>query len=140
AAACLATALMLLAIYRRLSALRVRLPALLAVLATPAIVMLLGLPFSFFSAMGLFLVVGAGVDYAIFQREHPGEDGKWTRVGIVLAALMTCISVGLLGLSSVLPVKSFGVTVAVGIFVSLALSPLARGRGPGVSDGEEIES
>ncbi|MDP1627316.1 MMPL family transporter [Parvibaculum sp.] len=140
AAACLATALMLLSIYRRLSALRVLLPALLAVLATPAIVMLLGLPFSFFSAMGLFLVVGAGVDYAIFQREHPGEDGKWTRVGIVLAALMTCISVGLLGLSSVLPVKSFGVTVAVGIFVSLALSPLARGRGPGVSDGEEIES
>lgn len=130
AAACLATALMLLAIYRRLSALRVLLPALVAVLATPAIVMLLGLPFSFFSAMGLFLVVGAGVDYAIFQREHPGEDGKWTRVGIVLAALMTCISVGLLGLSSVLPVKSFGVTVAVGIFVSLALSPLARGARP----------
>ncbi|ABS63115.1 putative lipoprotein transmembrane [Parvibaculum lavamentivorans DS-1] len=140
AAACFATALMLLLIYRRLAALRILVPALLAVLVTPAIVMLLGLPFSFFSAMGLFLVVGAGVDYAIFQREHPGEDGKWTRVGIVLAALMTCISVGLLGLSSVLPVKSFGVTVAVGIFVSLALSPLARGRSVRVSGGEESES
>lgn len=128
AGACLATALMLLLIYRRFSALRILMPALLAVLATPAIVMALGLPFSFFSAMGLFLVVGAGVDYAIFQREHPGDDGKWTRVGIVLAALMTCISVGLLGFSSVLPVRSFGVTVAVGIFLSLALSPLARRR------------
>ncbi|MEQ8266973.1 MAG: hypothetical protein RH982_07245 [Parvibaculum sp.] len=128
AGACLATALMLLLIYRRLSALRILVPALLAVLATPALVMIFGLPFSFFSAMGLFLVVGAGVDYAIFQREHPGDDGKWTRVGIVLAALMTCISVGLLGFSSVLPVKSFGVTVAVGIFLSLALSPLARSR------------
>lgn len=128
ACACLATALMLLLIYRRLSSLRVLLPAFLAVIATPAIVMAFGLPFSFFSAMGLFLVMGAGVDYAIFQREHPGDDGKWTRVGIVLAALMTCISVGLLGLSSVLPVRSFGVTVAVGVFLSLALSPLARSR------------
>ncbi|MEX2249512.1 MAG: hypothetical protein WD671_07740, partial [Parvibaculum sp.] len=135
AAACFMTGLMLLVIYREVSALRVLLPALLAVMATPAMVMLLGLPFSFFSAMGLFLVVGAGVDYAIFQREHPDENGKWTRVGIVLAALMTCISVGLLGLSSVLPVRSFGVTVAVGIFVSLALSPLARGRRAGASSG-----
>jgi predicted exporter len=140
AAACFMAGVMLLLIYREFSALRVLLPALLAVMATPAIVMLLGLPFSFFSAMGLFLVLGAGVDYAIFQREHPDENGKWTRVGIVLAALMTCISVGLLGLSSVLPVRSFGVTVAVGIFVSLALSPLARGRRAGASSGEEIES
>ena len=97
-----------------------------AVLAPPPLVMALGIPFSFFSAMGLFLVVGAGVDYAIFQREAADANSRWTRVGIVLAALMTCISVGLLGFSSVLPVKSFGVTVAVGIFLSLVLSPLAR--------------
>src|SRR3546814_15658129 len=79
--------------------------------------------------MGLFLVVGAGVDYAIFQWEHPKEDGTWTRVGIVLAASMTCISVGLLGLSSVLPVRSFGLTVAIGILLSLISSPLVRGWG-----------
>jgi len=97
-----------------------------ALVVTPAITGLAGIPFSFFSAMGLFLVVGAGVDYAIFQWEHPLDEGKWTRVGIVLAALMTCISVGLLGLSSVLPVRSFGVTVAVGILLSVLLSPLVR--------------
>jgi len=140
AAACFMTGLMLLGIYREFSALWVLLPALLAVIITPTIVTMLGLPFSFFSAMGLFLVLGAGVDYAIFQREHPGETGKWTRVGIVLAALMTCISLGLLGLSSVLPVRSFGVTVAVGIFVSLALSPFARGRRADISSEDEIES
>ncbi|HEX7775986.1 MAG TPA: hypothetical protein VF449_05610, partial [Parvibaculum sp.] len=124
--AALFTGLMLLAVYRRFSALKIMLPTVIAMLATPAITTLCGLPFSFFSAMGLFLVVGAGVDYAIFQWEHPSEAGRWTRVGIVLAALMTCISVGLLGLSSVLPVKSLGVTVAIGIFLSLVLSPLVR--------------
>lgn len=128
AGALLATAILLMLLEARLAALRALLPALLAVLATPPLVMLLGIPFSFFSAMGLFLVVGAGVDYAIFQREPSDTNSRWTRVGIVIAALMTCISVGLLGLSSVLPVTSFGVTVAVGIFLSLILSPLARSR------------
>ncbi|MBO6904626.1 MAG: hypothetical protein JJ865_06685, partial [Parvibaculum sp.] len=126
AGALLATGLLLLLLERRLPVLRALLPALLATLATPPLVMALGLPFSFFSAMGLFLVVGAGVDYAIFQREPSHPDSRWTRAGIVLAALMTCISVGMLGFSSVLPVRSFGVTVAVGIFLSLVLSPLAR--------------
>ena len=127
-ASILATGILLLLAYRRLDALRIMLPMVTAVLVTPAIGMLLGQPFSFFSAMGLFLVVGAGVDYAIFQWESPREEGRWTRVGIALAALMTCISVGLLGLSSVLPVRSFGITVAIGVFLSLTLSPIVRKR------------
>lgn len=135
----LLTSLVLLAVYRRFSALRIMLPTVIALAVTPAITSLLGLPFSFFSAMGLFLVVGAGVDYAIFQWEHPREGGTWTRVGIVLAASMTCISVGLLGLSSVLPVRSFGLTVAIGILLSLVLSPLVRGWEYGASLGEEHE-
>lgn len=125
-AAVISTGLLLLLAYRRFSALKILLPMTTALVVTPAITGLVGVPFSFFSAMGLFLVVGAGVDYAIFQWEHPLDEGKWTRVGIVLAAIMTCISVGLLGLSSVLPVRSFGVTVAVGILLSVLLSPLVR--------------
>ncbi len=100
--------------------------------------MALGIPFACCSAMGLFLVVGAGVDYAIFQREPSHPESRWTRAGIVLAALMTCISVGMLGFSSVLPVRSFGVTVAVGIFLSLVLSPLARGRTSEVDVGDGV--
>jgi predicted exporter len=118
---------MLLLAYRRLAALKIVLPTVLALLVTPAVTGLFGLPYSFFSAMGLFLVAGAGVDYAIFQWENPGKAGDWTRVGIVLAAAMTCISVGLLGVSSVLPVRTFGATVAVGVLLSLFLSPLVRG-------------
>lgn len=127
AAALASTGIMLLFSYRRARALAMLLPTLVAVVATPSILGLLGLPYSFFSTMGLFLVVGAGVDYAIFQWEHPSEQGRWTRVGILLAATMTCISIGLLGLSSVLPVFSFGITVALGILLSLVLSPLVRG-------------
>ena len=125
--AVLATGLMLVAYYRSLACVRILLPTMLALVATPALLALFGVPYSFFSAMGLFLVAGAGVDYAIFQWEKPGKAGDWTRVGIVLAATMTCISVGLLGLSSVLPVKSFGLTVATGVVLSLLASPLVRG-------------
>jgi predicted exporter len=101
------------------------LPTILAMIATPSILALLGLPYSFFSAMGLFLVIGAGVDYSIFQVERDGSSGAWTRLGIALAALMTCTSLGLLGFSSVLPVASFGLNVALGVFLSLVLSPIA---------------
>jgi len=74
--------------------------------------------------MALFLVVGAGVEYSIFQWEHRDYRIPWTRLGVSLAALMTCTSLGLLGFSSIYPVASFGMTVALGIFLSLALSPL----------------
>lgn len=131
------TGLMLIAVYRRLSALSIVLPTVVGLLLTPAITSLIGLPFTFFSAMGLFLVAGAGVDYAIFQWENPGRAGSWTRVGIVLAAAMTCISVGMLGLSSVLPVKSFGLSVAIGIFLTLMLSPFVSMQSRSeVSEGE----
>jgi predicted exporter len=125
-AAVLSTSLILLAVYRRAAALTIMLPTTLGLSIALALPPLLGLPFSFFSVMGAFVVIGAGVDYAIFQWEHPGARGNWTRVGILLAAGMTCISIGLLALSSVFPVRSFGVTVALGIALSLILSPLVH--------------
>jgi predicted exporter len=121
----IAIGVILLVVYRRATALWIMLPTVLAMVATPSILALLGLPYSFFSAMGLFLVIGAGVDYGIFQWEHATANGNWTRLGIALAALMTCISLGLLGFSSILPVASFGANVALGIFLSLILSPIA---------------
>ncbi|GAB2179351.1 MMPL family transporter [Dongia sp. agr-C8] len=118
------TGAILLLVYRRLAALWILLPTVLAMLAAPAILALAGVPYSFFSAMALFLVVGAGVDYSIFQWEHRGARGNWTRLGITLAAIMTCTSLGLLGLSSIYPVAAFGLTVALGVLLSLAFSPL----------------
>jgi predicted exporter len=118
------TGVTLLLVYRRLLALWILLPTVLAMLTAPAVLALAGVPYSFFSAMALFLVIGAGVDYSIFQWEHRDSRAPWTRLGIALAALMTCTSLGLLGFSSIYPVASFGMTVALGIFLSLALSPL----------------
>ena len=126
--AVLSTSVILLAVYRRARALIIMLPTTLGLVTALALPPLLGLPFSFFSVMGAFVVAGAGVDYAIFQWEHPGKRGDWTRVGILLAASMTCISIGLLALSSVFPVRSFGVTVALGIALSLILSSLVHSK------------
>jgi len=118
------TGAILLLVYRRLAALWILFPTVLAMLATPSLLALVGIPYSFFSAMALFLVIGAGVDYSIFQWEHRGARGNWTRLGIALAAIMTCTSLGLLGWSSIYPVAAFGLTVALGVLLSLAFSPL----------------
>lgn len=124
----LVAGLIVLAAYRRLAALRILIPAAMALALTPALLMLAGVPYSFFSAMALFLVLGVGIDFAVFQWEHPGEAGRWTRVGVLMAAITTIISTSLLGISEVYPVHAFGLTVALGIILNLILSPLAQPR------------
>ncbi len=121
--------LIVLAAYRRAAALRILVPAILALALTPALLVLAGVPYSFFSAMALFLVLGVGIDFAVFQWEHPeGEAGRWTRVGVLMAAATTILSTALLGFSEVYPVHAFGLTVSLGIVLNLLLSPLAQPR------------
>jgi len=123
AAAFISTGLILLAVYRRWDALWLLGPCFLALIVALCVPPLLGMPVSFFSFMGAFLVIGAGVDYSIFQWEH-GAEASWTRVGIMIAAGMTTLSIGLLGASGTYPVRAYGVTVAIGIILSLYLSSM----------------
>ena len=124
----LVAGLIVLIAYRRLAALRILIPTSMALVLTPALLVLAGVPYSFFSAMALFLVLGVGIDFAVFQWEHPGEVGRWTRVGVLMAAITTIVSTSLLGFSEVYPVHAFGLTVALGIVLNLILSPLAQPR------------
>ncbi|MEN3976581.1 hypothetical protein [Emcibacter sp. SYSU 3D8] len=124
----LVAGLIVLIAYRRFAALRILIPASMALVLTPALLVLAGVPYSFFSAMALFLVLGVGIDFAVFQWEHPGEAGRWTRVGVLMAAITTIVSTSLLGFSDVYPVHAFGLTVALGIVLNLILSPLAQPR------------
>ena len=112
--------------------LRVLLPAALAVGATPALVALGGLPFTFFNAIALVLALSISIDYAIFCMEADLARQSTTMLGIWLATLTTILSFGLLALSSVNAVHAFGLTLAVGVTLSFLLSPMAgRGRSSG---------
>ncbi len=79
--------------------------------------------FSLFNLFALLLVLGIGIDYAIFF--FIAEDRRAsTSLGVTISALTTLLAFGLLALSSTQIVQAFGVTVGCGIITALLVSPL----------------
>lgn len=101
------------------------LPPIVSALLVPAVLSLVGEPFTFFHAMGLVLVVAIGVDYTIFCVETPTGHHSVTMLAILLATFTTLLSFGLLGLSSARAVQAFGFTLLIGIVAAYLLAPLA---------------
>jgi predicted exporter len=88
-----------------------------------------GMPLTLFNSMALLLVLGVSVNYVIFLREG-WERGGATLIGVVLSALTTLLSFGLLGWSSTPALAQFGSTLFVGIAGTVLLAPvLAPVRG-----------
>ncbi|CAG4925966.1 MMPL family transporter [Paraburkholderia saeva] len=117
---------LLMARYRPRGGIMVTLPVLLAVGVTLAVFGYARVPLNLFNWLALMLVLGVGANYAVFLREGciraPHELGAvWT--GVLLSASTTLLSFGLLGLSAMPALKSFGATLALGIAVSVLLAP-----------------
>ena len=72
-----------------------------------------GLDLNLFHVMALFLVLGFGMDYSIFAYEMRSHSNI-TLQAILLSAITSLISFGLLGLSSIPVVASFGTTLLIG--------------------------
>lgn len=115
----------LLARYRSRTAFVTALPAVGSVVFTVALLGLLGEPLNLFNTLALLLVLGMGVDYAIFLRE---DQQAATVLAVVLCGATTLLSFGLLGLSSVPFVRSIGLTITLGIICALSLSILLKKR------------
>lgn len=114
--------------YGPMGAVRVMLAPILALLATTPILALFGLPLTFFGAMALVLVLAIGMDYALFSRETPAGHEGTTMLAILVAAATTLLSFGLLALSEIAAVRSFGATMLTGILIAVILAPLAGRR------------
>jgi len=88
--------------------------------------------FSLFNLFALLLVLGIGVDDAIFffMADHSTDDATTedrrasTSLAVTLSALTTLLAFGLLAASSTEIVHAFGFTVAAGILTALVFSPL----------------
>lgn len=72
-----------------------------------------GFELNLFHVMALFLVLGFGMDYSIFAYEMRAHSNV-TLQAILLSAITSLISFGLLGLSSIPVVASFGTTLLIG--------------------------
>lgn len=106
---------------------RVTLPVVCAVGITFAVYGYAGIPLNLFHWLALMLVLGVGANYAVFLREgcvrdHADIGGVW--VGVLLSAATTLLSFGLLGTSAMPVLRSFGMTLALGIVIAVALAPL----------------
>jgi len=84
--------------------------------------------FSLFNLFALLLVLGIGIDDAVFF--FMAEDKRAsTSLAVTLSALTTLLAFGLLAVSSTEIVHAFGFTVAIGIFTALMCAPLIGFRG-----------
>ena len=100
-----------------------------AVVLTPLITSgLLGESFTFFSAMGLMLVLMMGIDFALFYAEALEQQRPVSLFANGLSAISTMLAFGLMSLSATYAVHAFGITILVGISLALLLSPLAARR------------
>ncbi|MBE8715876.1 MMPL family transporter [Cellvibrio polysaccharolyticus] len=104
--------------------LAILLPPLLSSLITLALSGWFGWPVSVFNMMALLLVLGIGIDAALFMRESGGRH-YYTLVAIGISTVTTLLSFGLLSLSATAAIHSFGVTILIGISFCFILAPLA---------------
>ncbi len=111
--------------------LRVTLPVVFAIGLTFSAYGYAGIPLNLFHWLALMLVLGVGANYAVFLREgclrgHTEIGAVWT--GVVLSAATTLLTFGLLGSSAMPVLRSFGMTLACGIIIAVALAPLGMPR------------
>lgn len=82
---------------------------------------LFGFHVSLFSILAILLILGMGLDYVVFLTE--AHKPMHVTFALILSSITTILSFGLLSLSQVAVIKSFGFTVALGILLILFLAP-----------------
>ena len=117
-------AILLIYRYGFFNAIFVFFPPVLAGSLTLAIMGFINYPVNLFNILALFLVLGVGIDYAIFYAEDK-ESAPTTSLAVVLSSITTLLSFSLLSFSSFNAIHSIGLTILFGILISYLLSPFA---------------
>jgi len=115
--------------YRARDCIAIVQPALLGVGVSLAALGYAGVPVTLFSVLALLLVIGVGSNYAIFLVEgHQRQGGAF--IAVLLCAVTTLLSFGLLAFSSTPALAGFGLTLLIGIGAAVILAPLALTAAP----------
>lgn len=115
--------LLLIIRYQFKKACLVILPPLLAAGFALAMTAWLGVPLNLFNTLALLLVLGIGIDYSLFFAERP-QHRETTMLAIMLSAMTTILSFGLLALSHTPVIHSFGLMVLMGISMAFLCAPM----------------
>ncbi|QER38673.1 acyl-sn-glycerol-3-phosphate acyltransferase [Acinetobacter suaedae] len=110
-------------VYGKRSIMPLVLPVTLALISTFAVQAWLGVEINLFSIMGTFLIIGIGVDYAIFYR-HGHDHPQVVGMALFLCMMSTLLGFGLLSLSDTYAIRCFGLTVLLGVIFSFVYATL----------------
>lgn len=102
--------------------LRVLMPVLVAILAVTAVLVAAGQRLSLFHMVSLLLVLGIGLNYALFFNERTDVSSQNSLFSILVCAATTISSFGILALSQTPILHAIGITVAGGAFSALLFS------------------
>ena len=109
-----------------LTVLRVMLPIVSAIVVVAAVLHALGERFSLFHIASFLLVIGLGLDYALFFNRRQGtlrERGR-TVYGLVVCSTTTILVFGVLTLSQIPVLRAIGMTAALGSLACLLFAAL----------------
>lgn len=122
-------ALVALSLRSLLAPVRVLAPPLAAVLLVSAALVFFGVPLTLFHLVSLLLVIGLGIDYALFFRrlDERGEEWGATFKALVVCLLTTTLLLGTLLLSQAPPLRAIGATVALGATLCFLLAAVWAG-------------
>ena len=98
------------------------LPTLTATVVSLGLLGFFNQPISLFHILALFLILGIGVDYALFY-ESAGSNPTITGHAVLISAISTLLSFGSLALSQTPAMQWFGLMVFLGILMTALVSP-----------------
>ena len=106
--------------------LKIMIPTFSAAVTAAAILVFSGNPLSIFHLISLLLVVGLGLDYALFFNRLPDNKAEWdtTFKSLWVCAITTILVFGILMFSNTPPLKAIGITVGVGAFLSMIFAAM----------------
>jgi predicted exporter len=105
---------------------RVLTPTVIASLLALTCLSIGGQGIQLFHVLALMLLLGIGVDYGIFMQEPVSYQDGTASLAVMVSALSTLLSFGLLGLSKTPALRAFGLTMAIGVGAVIFLVPYFR--------------
>ncbi len=100
---------------------KIMIPTFSAAIVIATTLVLLNYPLSIFHLISLLLVVGLGLDYALFFNRLPDNENEWetTFRSLWVCGITTILVFGILMFSQIPPLKAIGVTVGMGALMSI---------------------
>jgi predicted exporter len=110
---------------------RVLVPIVAGLIVVTGIVNLFGESLSLFHVATLLLVIGLGLDYALFfnRAEDQGEERRRTVFGLLVCSATTVLVFGVLACSSIPVLHAIGLTAACGSLTCFLCAGFLAGQG-----------